>query len=48
MPAECGNLFDEIKMNGFEGTGRNHGVSGNAVRKWCKKLGLPCRAKDIK
>lgn len=29
-------LSSLISVNGFEGTGRIYGVSGNAVKKWCK------------
>jgi len=30
-----------IKNKSFEEIGRMYGVSGNAVKQWCKKLGLP-------
>lgn len=29
-------LIDEVSKNGYDATGRKHGVSGNAVRKWIK------------
>ena len=31
----------------YEEIGRMYGVSDNAVRKWCKKFGLPFRKCDI-
>lgn len=32
----------------FVKIGEKYGVSDNAVRKWCKKYGLPFRTKDLK
>lgn len=40
-------LAEEIYKNSFEKLGRKYGVSGNAVRKWCKGYDLPYRKKDI-
>lgn len=33
-------LVDQVKSKGFEGVGRDCGVSGNAVRKWIKQEGF--------
>lgn len=39
-------LFKEYKT--YLGVARQFGVSDRAVCKWCKKLGLPTNAKDMK
>lgn len=41
-------LIEDIKTLGFCGAGRKYGVSDNAVRKHCKKLGLSTYKKDYK
>ena len=41
-------LLDLITMKSFVEIGSMYGVSDNAVRKWCKKFGLPYRKIDIK
>lgn len=41
-------LIRDIKELGFTGAGRKYGVSDNAVRKHCKKLGLSTYRKDYK
>ena len=41
-------LILDIKNLGFSGAGRKYGVSDNAVRKHCKKLGLPTSIKEYK
>lgn len=37
-----------ITLKGFEAVGRKYGVSGNAIKKWCKNYGLSTYAKDYK
>ena len=37
-----------IRDNSFETLGRQFGVNGNAIRKWCDKYNLPRRKRDIK
>ena len=32
----------------FQDVGRKYGVSGNAIRKWCKYYDLPYRKLDMK
>lgn len=41
-------LVKDIALHGFEATGRKHQVSGNAIRKWCRKMGLPTTISEIK
>ena len=41
-------LKELIRYKSFIDVGKHYGVSDNAVRKWCKYLGLPYRASDIK
>lgn len=36
------------KYNTFENIGRLYGISGNAIKKWCKKYELPYKAKELK
>ena len=40
-------LKEEIRMYSFLKVGEKHNVSDNTIRKWCKKLNLPFRRKDI-
>lgn len=40
-------LLEEIATSSFEAVGRKYGVSGNAIKKWCKVYGLPHLKKDI-
>lgn len=40
-------LLEEIATSSFEAVGRKYGVSGNAIKKWCKTYGLPHLKKDI-
>ena len=40
-------LKDKIKIQSFESIGREFNVSGNTVKKWCKKYNLPYRKEDI-
>lgn len=42
------DLLKEVALNGFEATGRNYGVTGNAVKKWMKAYDLPHLIKDVK
>ncbi len=37
-----------LRNTSFVQIGKKYGVTDNAVRKWCKKYGLPFKAKDIK
>ena len=39
---------DFMKFGSFLGVGKNMGVSDNAIRKWCKRNGLPITKKEIK
>lgn len=41
-------LEELIYNNSFTGIARMFNVTDNAVRKWCKKYGLPSKASDIK
>lgn len=41
-------LTSQIKKLGFRGTGKIYGVSDNAIKHWCQKLGLPSRVSDYK
>jgi hypothetical protein len=41
-------LLNLLKNETFESIGRHYGVSGNAVKKWCKNYYLPSNVKDIK
>lgn len=41
-------LKDKIRTSSFVQIGKEYGVSDNAIRKWCKFYGLPCRSRDIK
>lgn len=41
-------LKDLIRSHNFTELGRMYGVTDNAIRKWCKKENLPCKATDIK
>ena len=41
-------LLQEIVQNGFEATGRKYGVSGNAIKKWCKAYELPTKKNELK
>lgn len=40
-------LLEEVATSSFEAVGRKYGVSGNAIKKWCKAYGLPHLKKDI-
>lgn len=40
-------LKDKIKNQSFESIGREFNVSGNTVKKWCKRYNLPYRKEDI-
>lgn len=41
-------LAAKIVENGFEGVGREYGVSGNAIKKWCKTYNIPSLKKELK
>lgn len=41
-------LAKDIIENGFEAVGRKYGVSGNAVKKWCKTDGIPYLKEELK
>lgn len=45
---EKAQLINELKEKSFLQIGKDHGVSDNAVRKWCKSYGLPVKASEIK
>lgn len=44
---EKDELVELIAKKGFEYVGREYGVSGNAVKKWCKTLGIPHLKKEV-
>ena len=37
-----------IRTLPFVQVGKHYGITDNAVRKWCRKYGLPCHATQIK
>lgn len=41
-------LYELLSHNNFCAVGRMFGVGDNAVRKWCRKYGIPNHAKDYK
>ena len=41
------NLAQQIAAVGFEAVGREFGVSGNAIKKWCSTYGLPTTKKEL-
>lgn len=41
-------LYNELLNNSFLAVGRKYGVSDNAIRKWCKKYGLPTKASEYR
>lgn len=47
-PSSKEELISDIQKLGFCGAGRKYGVSDNAVRKYCKKLGLSTYISDYK
>lgn len=48
LPVKKSELKAELFEGSFESVGRKYGVSGNAVRKWCIKYGLPDRSSYYK
>lgn len=40
-------LLKEIIEYSFEEVGRIHNVTGNAIKKWCKNLGLPSTKREL-
>lgn len=42
------NLAKEIINSNFSEIGRQHGVSDNTIRKWCKKYGIPTKKEELK
>lgn len=47
-PSNTEEIVKDITELGFVGAGRKYGVSDNALRKHCKKLGLPTHSSDYK
>lgn len=41
-------LESELRHNSFESVAKNHKVTSNSVRKWCRKYGMSDRAEDYK
>ena len=41
-------LIEQITKMSFVAIGKLYNVSDNAIRKWCKKYGLPFHTKDLK
>lgn len=48
LPVNRELLKDLIRSTSFSSIGQQFKVSDNTIRKWCKKLNLPYRVKDIK
>ena len=40
-------LLQLIKEKPFTEIGRMYGVTDNAIRKWCKKMGLPSTKREL-
>ena len=40
-------LLDQILNNSFVAVGKMYNVTDNAIRKWCKRLGLPSKRSEI-
>lgn len=41
-------FFEDFRfLNSFEAIGRKLGVSGNAIKKWCKRKGFPNKKKEL-
>lgn len=47
-PSDVNKIVKDITELGFVGAGRKYGVSDNALRKHCQKLGLPTHSSDYK
>ena len=47
-PSDVNEIIKDITELGFVGAGRKYGVSDNALRRHCKKLGLPTHSSDYK
>lgn len=41
-------IYNELLEMSFEAVGRKYGVTGNAVKKWCKKYDIPSRASEYR
>lgn len=48
MPVSREQLKHLIRTSTFLQIGKNFNVSDNTIRKWCRRLELPCRSHDIK
>lgn len=40
-------LLKNVAEKGFKGVGKDYGVTGNTVKRWCKVRGLPSKIRDI-
>lgn len=47
-PVERNVLKNDIRMLPMIKVGKKYGVSDNAVRKWCKRYGLPYKSRTIR
>ena len=47
IPVSKQDLKDLLRTTSFSHTAAQYGVSDNAVRKWCKRYGLPTHSKEI-
>lgn len=47
-PYDREELKELIRENNFRQIGKSNNVSDNTVRKWCKRLGLPTKSRQIK
>lgn len=48
IPVDRETLKDEIRNHPFVKVGELHGVTDNAIRKWCIRFGLPNKVRDIR
>jgi group I intron endonuclease len=39
-------IYDDLLKMSFEAVGRKYGVTGNAVKKWCRKYNIPSLASE--
>lgn len=48
LPISKDDLKSKLYTTSFEAVGREFNVSGNAVKKWCIRYGIPSKASDYK
>lgn len=47
LPCTREELKDRIRTESFEAIGRDYNISGNGLKRWCDKFGLPRTKKEI-